>query len=300
VAGRVLPRTYAAPVAAPRTRSWLRGAASRFVARRLVIVGLVLVTVLVFLGLFGKFIAPYNPIKQDLQSVLAFPNGAHLLGTDELGRDILSRLLYGASISLQVGIGAVLIASIPGVALGMTVGYRGGAVDNIVMRVLDGLMAFPSLILALTIVSVLGSSLFNVVLAIAVTSFPHYARLVRGQVLAVREFEYITAIRTVGARDTRIIFRHILPNVISPVLVQASLGVGFAITAEAGLSFLGLGVQPPTPTWGSMIQVGFQYLEIAPWLVMAPGTLIFMAVLGFNLFGDGIREALDPNLRPIR
>jgi peptide/nickel transport system permease protein len=232
--------------------------------------------------------------------VLAFPNAAHLLGTDELGRDILSRLLYGASISLQVGIGAVLIASIPGVALGMSVGYRGGALDNIVMRVLDGLMAFPSLILALTIVSVLGSSLFNVVLAIAVTSFPHYARLVRGQVLAVREFEYITAIRTVGARDTRIIFRHILPNVISPVLVQASLGVGFAITAEAGLSFLGLGVQPPTPTWGSMIQVGFQYLEIAPWLVMAPGTLIFMAVLGFNLFGDGIREALDPNLRPIR
>jgi ABC-type dipeptide/oligopeptide/nickel transport system permease subunit len=137
-------------------------------------------------------------------------------------------------------------------------------------------------------------------LAIAVTSFPHYARLVRGQVLAVREFEYITAIRTVGARDTRIVFRHILPNVISPVLVQASLGVGFAITAEAGLSFLGLGVQPPTPTWGSMIQVGFQYLEIAPWLVMAPGTLIFMAVLGFNLFGDGIREALDPHLRPVR
>jgi peptide/nickel transport system permease protein len=299
VAGRVLPRTFA-PVSAPRTRSWLGGAARRFVARRLVIVGVVLVTVLVFLGLFGKFIAPYNPIKQDLQSVLAAPTAAHLLGTDELGRDILSRLLYGASISLQVGIGAVLIASIPGVALGMSVGYRGGAVDNIVMRVLDGLMAFPALILALTIVSVLGSNLFNVMLAIAVTSFPHYARLVRGQVLAVREFEYITAIRTVGARDTRIIFRHILPNVISPVLVQASLGVGFAITAEAGLSFLGLGVQPPTPTWGSMIQVGFQYLEIAPWLVMAPGTLIFMAVLGFNLFGDGIREALDPHLRPVR
>jgi peptide/nickel transport system permease protein len=300
VAGRVLPRTYAGPVQAPRARSWLRGAAGRFVARRLVIVGLVLVTVLVFLGLFGKFIAPYNPIKQDLQSVLAAPTAAHLLGTDELGRDILSRLLYGASISLQVGIGAVLIASIPGVALGMSVGYRGGALDNIVMRVLDGLMAFPALILALTIVSVLGSNLFNVMLAIAVTSFPHYARLVRGQVLAVREFEYITAIRTVGARDTRIVFRHILPNVISPVLVQASLGVGFAITAEAGLSFLGLGVQPPTPTWGSMIQVGFQYLEIAPWLVMAPGTLIFMAVLGFNLFGDGIREALDPHLRPVR
>jgi len=278
-------------------RSFLSGALRRFVARRLVLVGVVLVFILVLIGLFGRFMAPYRPIAQDLTSVLAAPNARHWLGTDELGRDVLSRLLYGATISLQVGIAAVLIASVPGVILGTYVGYRRGLVDNVVMRVLDGVMAFPALILALTIVAVLGSNIFNVMLAIAVTSFPHYARLVRGQVLAVREYDYVLAVRSVGARDGRIIFRHIMPNVISPVLVQASLGVGFAIMAEAGLSFLGLGIQPPTPTWGSMIQVGFQYLETAPWLVMAPGTMIFMAVLGFNLLGDGLREAFDPHLR---
>jgi ABC-type dipeptide/oligopeptide/nickel transport system permease subunit len=288
------------PVPTVPQRTFLSGAVHRFFARRLVLVGVVLVTVLVLIGVFGRFVAPYRPIAQDLTRVLAAPTASHWLGTDELGRDVLSRLLFGATISLQVGIVAVLIAAIPGVILGTYVGYRRGLVDNGVMRVLDGLMAFPALILALTIVAVLGSNIFNVMLAIAVTSFPHYARLVRGQVLAVREYDYVLAVRSVGARDGRIIFRHILPNVISPVLVQASLGVGFAIMAEAGLSFLGLGIQPPTPTWGSMIQVGFQYLETAPWLVMAPGTMIFMAVLGFNLLGDGLREALDPHLRHTR
>lgn len=281
-------------------RSLLVGAYHRFVSRRLVLVGVVLVLLLTFLAVFGRIIAPYDPIALDLANILAPPSPAHPFGTDELGRDILSRLLSGSTISLQVGIVAVLMASIPGTVIGVTVGYRGGWADHLVMRVLDGFMAFPSLVLALTIVSVLGASVFNVMLAIAVTSFPYYARLVRGQVLAVREFDYILAIRSVGARDARIIFSHVLPNAISPVFVQASLGVGFAITAEASLSFLGLGIQPPTPTWGSMIQVGFQYLETAPWLVMAPGTLIFLAVLGFNLLGDGLREALDPHLRPTR
>ncbi len=280
-----------------RPRSFLASALRRFIARRVVLVGVVLVTILVFIGIFGRFLAPHNPVSQDLQNVLGQPSASHLLGTDELGRDILSRLLWGASVSLQVGIAAVLMASIPGVVVGMVVAYRGGWIDNVVMRVLDGIMAFPSLILALTIVAVLGSNLFNVMLAIGVTSFPHYARIVRGQVLSVREYDFVLAVRAVGARDARIIFRHIMPNVISPVLVQASLGVGFAIMAEADLSFLGVGVQPPTPSWGTMIQVGFQYLEIAPWLVMAPGTMIFMAVLGFNLLGDGLREALDPHLR---
>ncbi len=288
------------PVRTAHPRTFLSGALHRFVARRLVLVGVVLVTILVLIGVFGRFLAPYRPIAQDLTSVLGAPTTSHWLGTDELGRDVLSRLLFGATISLQVGIAAVLIASIPGVILGTYVGYRRGLVDNVVMRILDGLMAFPALILALTIVAVLGSNIFNVMLAIAVTSFPHYARLVRGQVLAVREYDYVLAVRSVGAGDRRIIFRHIMPNVISPVLVQASLGVGFAIMAEAGLSFLGLGIQPPTPTWGSMIQVGFQYLETAPWLVMAPGSMIFMAVLGFNLLGDGLREALDPHLRHTR
>jgi ABC-type dipeptide/oligopeptide/nickel transport system permease subunit len=288
------------PVRAERHRSFLAGALRRLVGRRVVFVGVVLVIILAFLGLLGRFLAPYSPTTQDLTHVLGQPSSAHWLGTDELGRDILSRLLWGAATSLQVGLGAVLLACIPGVIVGVSVAYRGGWVDNSVMRVLDGLMAFPSLILALTIVAVLGSSLFNVILAIAITSFPHYARIARGQVLSVREHDYVLAVRSVGARDTRIVFRHILPNTISPVLVQASLGVGFAIVAEAGLSFLGVGIQPPTPSWGTMIQVGFQYLEVAPWLVMAPATMIFMAVLGFNLLGDGLREALDPHLRATR
>jgi ABC-type dipeptide/oligopeptide/nickel transport system permease subunit len=285
------------PARAERHRPFLAGALRRLVGRRVVLVGVVLVVILAFLGFLGRFLAPYSPTTQDLLHVLGQPSTSHWLGTDELGRDILSRLLWGAATSLQVGLGAVLLACIPGVMVGVSVAYRGGWVDNVVMRMLDGLMAFPSLILALTIVAVLGSSLFNVILAIAITSFPHYARIVRGQVLSVREHDYVLAVRCVGARDRRIVFRHILPNVLSPVLVQASLGVGFAIVAEAGLSFLGVGIQPPTPSWGTMIQVGFQYLEVAPWLVMAPATMIFMAVLGFNLLGDGLREALDPHLR---
>jgi peptide/nickel transport system permease protein len=279
-----------------RPRSVLSSAVQRFFARRLVVLGALLVAILVLMGVFGRLLAPYNPVTQDLINVLAPPTESHWLGTDELGRDILSRLLWGSAISLQVGVTSVLVAAIPGVIVGMIVAYRGGWLDSVVMRILDGLMALPSLILALTIVAVLGPNLSNVILAIGVTSFPHYARIVRGQVLAAREYDYILAIKSVGARDARIMFRHLLPNVVSPVLVQASLGVGFAIVAEAGLSFLGVGVQPPTPTWGTMIQVGFQYLEIAPWLVMAPGTMIFMAVLGFNLLGDGLREALDPHL----
>ena len=253
--------------------------------------------ILVLIAALGPFLAPYDPIKQDSFNPLAPPGGEHLLGTDFLGRDVLSRLLYGAGISLQVGVISVVLASVPGVVIGVVAAYRGGWVDDLINRLLDTLMAFPSLVLALTIVAVVGSGLLNLELAIAITSLPYYARLVRGQVLAVREFEYITAIRAVGARDTRIMFRHVLPNVISPALVQASLGVGFAITTEASLSFLGLGVQPPAPTWGSMIQTGFQYLGVAPWLVIAPAAMIFMAVLGFNLLGDGIREALDPHMR---
>jgi peptide/nickel transport system permease protein len=283
-----------------QTRSLRSAALQRFFARRLVVLGVVLVAFLTLMGVFGRFFAPYSPVTQDLINVLSPPSPKHWLGTDELGRDILSRLLWGSTTSLQVGIGSVLLACIPGVIVGITVAYRGGWLDYVVMRILDGLMALPSLILALTIVAVLGPNLFNVILAIAVTSFSHYARLVRGQVLAAREYDYILAIRSVGAGDARIVFRHLLPNVISPVLVQASLGVGFAIVAEAGLSFLGVGVQPPTPTWGTMIQVGFQYLESAPWLEMAPGAMIFIAVLGFNLLCDGLREALDPHLTKSR
>lgn len=272
--------------------------ARRVTARPLFLFGVALVSALVFVAVFGPMLVAYSPLEQDsINPPLAPPDAAHLMGTDFLGRDAFARLVYGAGVSLQVGVAAVALAAGPGIVLGLVAVYRGGWVDDVINRFFDALMAFPSLVLALTIVAVLGPSLLNVVLAIAIASLPQYARLVRGQVLAVREFEYVTAIRAAGAGDTRIMFRHVLPNVISPTLVQASLGVGFAITAEASLSFLGLGVQPPSPTWGSMIQTGFQYLEVAPWLVIAPGTMIFMAVLGFNLLGDGIREALDPHLR---
>ena len=292
MAASTLEAVGAAKAAKPR----FAGMAQRVLARPLFVLGLVLVAGLVLLAVFGPFLVQYDPLEQDtLNPPLAPPSDTHLLGTDYLGRDALSRLVYGAGISLQVGIVAVLLASIPGVVIGILAAYRGGWVDDVINRVFDALMGFPSLVLALVIVAVLGPSLLNLELAIAIAALPLYARLVRSQVLAVREFDYVTAARASGAGDGRIMFRHVLPNVIGPSVVQASLGVGFAITAEASLSFLGLGVQPPAPAWGSMIQTGFQYLQVAPWLVVAPGTMIFLAVLGFNLLGDGIREILDPH-----
>jgi peptide/nickel transport system permease protein len=267
------------------TGRWLRAHPAAMAGGCLIALGVLLATL-------GPVLVPYSPIAQDLQNPLGKPSPAHLLGTDQLGRDVLSRLVHGASTSLMVGVGAVMLGAIPGVAIGLIVGYRGGPADQIVMRILDGVMAFPSLVLALTIVSVLGPNLLNVMVAIAATSFPVYARLVRGQVLSVRELEYVNAIRVIGANDARILFYHVLPNVLGPIIVQAAFGAGFAIISEASLSFLGMGVQPPTPTWGSMIQIGFQYLQTAPWLVIAPATMIFVAVLGFQLFGDGLRDVL--------
>jgi peptide/nickel transport system permease protein len=272
--------------------------AQRVMAQPLFILGLFLVAGLVLIALLGPLLVAYGPLEADmLNPPAAPPSATHPLGTDDLGRDTLSRLVYGARISLQVGLAAVALASIPGICIGILAAYRGGWIDDVINRIFDAMMGFPSLVLALAIVAIVGPSLLNVELAIASASLPQYARLVRSQVLAVREFDYVTAARASGAGDARIMFRHVLPNVIGPSLVQASLGVGFAITAEASLSFLGVGVQPPTPSWGSMIQTGFQYLEVAPWLVIAPGTMIFLAVLGFNLLGDGIREVLDPHAR---
>lgn len=290
--------TLAAVGAAPAAKPRFAGLAQRVLARPLFILGLVLVAGLVLLALFGPYLVAHDPLKQDtLNPPLAPPSDAHPLGTDYLGRDALARLVYGAGISLQVGVAAVALASIPGIVIGVIAAYRGGWLDDVINRMFDAVMGFPSLVLALVIVAVVGPSLLNLEIAIAIAALPQYARLVRGQVLAVREFDYVTAARASGAVDTRIMFRHVLPNVIGPSVVQASLGVGFAITAEASLSFLGLGVQPPAPAWGSMIESGFQYLEVAPWLVVAPGAMIFLAVLGFNLLGDGIREVLDPHVQ---
>jgi peptide/nickel transport system permease protein len=272
----------------------------RFTRRSVVLVGVVVLFAEVTFAVLYPLLSSADPTAQDLLNVLASPSSAHPLGTDELGRDILVRLAIGAGVSLQVGVFAVVLALVPGVLLGLVVGYTGGLFDEAIMRVLDALMAFPSLVLALTVVAILGPGLTNAMIAIAIASVPSYVRMTRGQVLSARENDYILAVESVGARQTRILIRHVLPNVVSPVLVLASLGVGFAILTESGLSFLGLGVQPPTPSWGSMISVGFQYLDSDPWYAMAPAAMIFLAVLGFNLLGDGLRDLLDPYSRPTR
>ena len=271
------------------------GNALRLLLRhRLAMFGAVLVAVEVGLAVLAPWIAPHDPKRMDYTAVLSGPTAEHPFGTDELGRDLLSRTLYGARLSLEVGLVAVLVAVAIGVPIGLVSGYLGGVFDEAVMRVVDAVMALPALVLALTIAAVLGPGIWNATVAIAVVAAPTYTRLVRGQVLSIKENDYVLAAQCIGAPTWVILMRHILPNAFSPVIVQASLGVGFAIILEASLSFIGLGAQPPTPSWGSMVQVGFQYLEIAPWFVLVPATAIFLAVLGFNMLGDGLRDTLDP------
>jgi len=260
-------------------------------------VGLAVVAALVLAAAGAPWLAPYDPTEQALERMLEPPGRAHLLGTDDLGRDILSRLLYGARVSLLVGVLSVGLSLGIGVMLGLVAGYRGGWVDEVVMRVMDGLLAFPALVLALAITAALGPSLKNALLAIGIVGIPGFARLVRGQVLSLRAQEFVEAARAAGGGDARIVLRHIVPGTLAPVVVHASLRVAFAVLAEAGLSFLGLGTQPPTPSWGAMLSAGREYLEMAPWLSVGPGAAIFVTTLGFNFLGDGLRDALDPRLR---
>lgn len=264
---------------------------------RLAIVGSAIVGVVVLAALLGPLVAPYSPTQQDIRNLLRPPLPEHLLGTDELGRDTLTRVLYGARVSLQVSIIAVGISMLVGCGLGLIAGYLRGLTDATVMRTMDGLLALPTLVLALAVTAMLGPSLNNAMLAIGITGVPIFARLVRGQVLSVRELDYILAVRSLGADDVRVMLSHILPNVVSPIVVQASLALPAAILAEAGLSFLGLGVQPPTPSWGAMLNTARGYLQQDAWLAVAAGTAIFVTVLGFNFLGDAIRDALDPRLR---
>lgn len=290
--------TAASPVRRRKSRLGnLAETMGRLLRHRFAQVGLLLICLEVGLALFAPLIAPYDPGKIDALAMLGGPSAAHLLGTDDLGRDILSRLFYGARISLTISITSVFLAVLIGVPLGLFSGYVGGVVDEIIMRVLDSVMSLPPLVLALTIAAVLGAGIINGMLAISIVSIPVFTRLVRGQVLSVKHNDYVLAAQSVGVRPWRIIFRHVLPNSINPVIVQASLAVGFAIITESSLSFIGLGAQPPTPTWGSMVQVGFQYLETAPEFVLAPATMIFLAVLGFNMLGEGLRDVLDPHAR---
>jgi peptide/nickel transport system permease protein len=264
---------------------------------RLAGVGLVIIVLLVGCAVLAPAIAPYDPLKQNLDLAFAPPSVAHPLGTDDLGRDLLSRTIYGARISLLAGVVAVGIALVVGVTVGLVAGYRGGWPDQVLMRLMDALLAFPGLILALAITAALGSNLVNALIAIGIVGIPSYARLTRGQVLAVRELAYVEAARALGTSPGRILLRHVLPNVSAPLIVQTSLGVAFAILAEASLSFLGLGAQPPTPSWGAMVSLGRDYLDQAPWVVFVPGGAIFLAVLGFNFLGDALRDTLDPRIR---
>ncbi len=256
--------------------------------------GVGIVAIVVLSALLAPWVLPWDPSVQDLANRLQGPTWQHWFGLDELGRDILARVLLGARVSLLVGIIVVGVSSLVGMAVGAVSGYYGGRIDQAIGRVMDVLMAFPGMLLAIALVAVLGPSLTNVVIALAVIGWVGYARLVRGQVLRAREFEYVVAARALGAGTIRILTRHVMPAALPPVLVQATLGMAGAMLSEAALSFLGLGVQPPTPSWGTMINGGRVHLLDAPHLTIFPGLFLAIVVLGFNFLGDGLRDAIDP------
>ena len=260
-------------------------------------VGLIVTVALIAAAIAAPLLAPYDPNAQDTSRRLEAPSHGHPLGLDELGRDVLSRILWGARVSLRVGFSVVILASLAGVVLGAVSGYFGGIIDTIIMRITDILLAFPGILLAIALVAVLGPSLNNVIFALAIIGWVGYARLTRGQVLKVREMEYVTAAKALGAKSPRVIVLHVLPNVMNPVIVMATLGLAGAILSEAALSFLGLGVQPPTPSWGAMLTAGRRYLGLANHLAYYPGIAIMAAVMGLNFLGDGLIDALDPKYR---
>jgi peptide/nickel transport system permease protein len=260
-------------------------------------IGLVGFSILLLLVLLAPVLAPVDPTAMDLNSTLQPPSTQHLLGTDDLGRDILSRVLWGGQESLRVALLAIIIAALGGISLGLVSGYFGGRVDGLIMRVVDIFLAFPTILLLLSIVAALGPNLGTVLIALGISFIPNVSRFVRGTVLAVKNREYVTAARVVGANDTRIMLIHILPNILAPLIVYATVGLGTAIILTAGLSYLGLGAQPPSPEWGAMLNYGRNYLYDAWWMSVFPGLAIFAAVLFVNLLGDGLRDALDPKLR---
>ncbi|MBI4280282.1 MAG: ABC transporter permease [Armatimonadetes bacterium] len=276
-----------------RDNLWLR---RLFLRHPIGAMGAALIGTLVAVALLAPLLAPYRPAAQIAQR-LQPPSPAHLLGTDEFGRDMLSRIIYGSRISIFVGLVAVGIALTAGVAIGLLSGYFGGRMDHLAMRVMDIIFSFPALILAIAITGILGPSLTNATIAIGIVYTPTFARLARGTVLSVLQHEYVTAARALGASDARIMRVHVLPNIAAPITVQTTLNLSTAILAEAALSFLGLGTQPPDPSWGTMLGTGRRYMESAPWVAVFPGLAIMMAVLGFNLLGDGLRDILDPRLR---
>ncbi|MFN2133452.1 MAG: nickel transporter permease, partial [Anaerolineae bacterium] len=259
---------------------------------------MVIVAVIVLTAVLAPVVDPYNPkLDSNLENARQPPSWAHIMGTDRLGRDIFRRIIHGARLSLSVGLVAVLVAGTGGTVLGLVSGYFGGAIDMTIMRVVDILMAFPGMLLAIAIVAVRGTGLFNTMIALSVTGVSGYARLVRSMVLSLRERDYVEAARMVGVRNPRIIFRHIFPNSLAPIIVSATMGIGGTILSAAALGFLGLGAQPPAPEWGVMISEGVPFLRQSPHMVFFPGMAIMFTVLGFNLLGDGLRDALDPQMQ---
>lgn len=275
-----------------------RKAARQFMRRPLAVTGLVIVLAVLFTAIFAPLLTPYDPTKADFLAILQAPSKAHPLGTDEVGRDLLSRLIYGARASLQAGLIAVLIAVGIGVPTGLFSGFMRGWIDQaVIMRLTDAMIAFPTIVLALALSAALGGNLTTAMLAIGIGSAPAFIRLARAQALSLREQEFVEAAHALGNRSGTVMFKHVFPNMIGPLLVQTSIAVAAAILAETALSFLGLGVQPPTPSWGSTLRIGTGYMQSAPWLSVYPGLAIFVTVMGINLLGDGLRDVLDPRDR---
>ncbi len=287
---------------APEERQWVT-TLKRLARRRTALFGLAVVAVVILSAVGAPLVTVFDPIEQDINQRLKEPGWrnaagqAHVLGTDHLGRDILARIIYGSRVALVVGLSAVLISGVLGMAIGLVSGYFGGKVDDFFMRLADIQLAFPFILLAIAVIGVLGPSLRNIIVVIGVSSWVVYARVVRGEVLSIREREFVQAAIALGSRDGRVVLRHVLPNAFTPWLVVATLDMARVIVIESALSFLGLGVQPPTPTWGGMLADGRVYLSTAWWLATFPGLAILVTVLGINLLGDGLRDTLDPRLK---
>ncbi|MGH2319830.1 ABC transporter permease [Planococcus sp. SE5232] len=273
----------------------------RLLKNKAAVIGGLLIVFVILMAFIGPWIittfTDYRPNQTDLANKLQGPSISNWFGTDSYGRDIFTRVIFGTKLTLYVGFFSVFIGGIIGVVFGIIAGYYGGRIDAVIMRLMDVLLAFPGILLALAIVAVLGGSLTNVIIAVGIFSVPAFARVVRGSTLSVRKLEYVDAVRALGATDFRIIFRHILPNIMSPIIVQASLRIATAILTGAGLSFLGLGAQPPAPEWGAMLNEGRQYMFEAGHVALFPGLMIVLVVLAFNIFGDGVRDALDPKMK---
>jgi len=280
-----------------RTSSLFRDTMRQLRKNRLAILGIILISAFLFMAAFANFIAPYDPIAQDWKSVQKPPSKTHLLGTDELGRDLLSRIIYGARISVTIGVVSVSIGLLFGTTIGLVAGYFGGFWDSVLMRLMDIMLAIPYILLAIAIVAILGPGLWNAMIAIGVVTIPQFARIVRAAVLEVKSKDYVEAAKALGAGNLRIILRHIFINSLSPLIVQSTLTLASAILEAAGLGFLGLGAQPPMPEWGVMLSDGRRLLLVSPWIVTFPGIAIMLSVLGYNMLGDGLRDALDPRMR---